>query len=483
MLGYIFDGYIAPAMVPVLMSSNLLRRNNLIYTTTSFGVVLCSICSLLQFHLHRYSKSRNQLTITLAVILTFVGLFAIMGYNAIRITSQPEYMLPIDIRNVTNLSIHNPLKYHFHADLIPASIILAATQLCAIIKYDLLCQAKRKFTFGESSIIAQLTSVAFLTWAFTLYTRITSAGPYIVDLSTEILLNVGFIIFSLLFLPSYIMFRQRSTLIRYGLLGLCISASYMRAQQLISTTNSPTDPVTWLVAFVFSNENRFSLFSLWLLTLTACVCFSTSWTKLVGKTDTLMRKLFHIAVCVVFISGYDKDAAFLKFASGCILIVCLVLEIIRAWRLAPFGDHIETMCAALRGKWDNRYITVSHIYLIMGAFLPLWLLPYQQNRDKKLVFASGIIAVGVGDSAAAYIGTFFGKTRLFPSKSDKTLEGLFGNIGAMLIFKQIWIGYSTFLTEFSFIFAAFVTAVVEALISDCDNLTLPLVMNLLLEVL
>jgi dolichol kinase len=113
--------------------------------------------------------------------------------------------------------------------------------------------------------------------------------------------------------------------------------------------------------------------------------------------------------------------------------------------------------------------------------IPLWLLP-QTTNPSKLSLSSGVLAVGVGDAAAAILGTIYGRTQL-GLRSGKTWEGLIGNILAMVAFKLVWVGYLGFVSEFSFIMAAIITAFVEAISCNCDNLVLPLVMIISLELL
>lgn len=471
-------------MVPTIMSINLFKQYNtseidLLYATVAFGTVVSVVYSLLQFHVTRYTRSRVNLTILTATLLTLASITSIVGFHFIRINLHPiAYELPFTIRGQLPSSGSAIFRKHFYADFIPGLLIFSQTQLCSVVKHNLLTKAKRSFTFGEASLLAQLVSATYLTWALTTYSEITGAGPFQVNLTTSIALNVGFNTFSIIFVPSYLLLNRKSTLIRYALMGLSLALSYLRVQSLISASSN-LDPLTWLIDHIFSTHQKISLFSIWLSTLTACVSFSTSWTRMVGRTNSLVRKVFHLALCFVFISGHNQDINFTRFAASCMLVLMLILEMIRAWQLEPLGIHLEKVCQSLRGKWDNKYLTLSHIYLLLGVFLPLWLLP-DNRQTSKLSVSSGLIAVGVGDTAAAVVGTFFGKTKL-RQKSDKSLEGLAGNFIAMLIFKLIWIGYLGFLSEFSFVIAALFTSLIESVTCTCDNLTLPLVMILLLE--
>lgn len=482
MEAHILDGYVAPSLVPTIMALNIFKQfpnkeTDILYKTVGFGTIISAIYGILQFHLRRKIRSRSKLTLLNAALLTAFSIMAIVGFNLIRVNLRlSTYSLPENIRSQKKSSGSEVFRYHFFADFIPGLLIATQSQVCSIIMYELMHKAKRAFTLGEASILAQLVSAAYITWSITAYSEWTGAGPFTVDLTTEIILYLGANFILSVCLPYYYFMRGKATIRRYFILAVNLITSYFTAAALINS--STINPFTWLVDYIFSTHQRISLFSLWLSTLAACVSFSTSWARMVGQTNSLVRKVFHLAICVVFVSGYNQDLNFTQFAAGGIVVVMIVLETIRASRLKFIGDQLENICKALRGKWDNKYLTLSHLYLLVGVFLPLWLLPQNSN---KLALSAGLISVGVGDTAAAIIGTFLGKTKLRRT-SGKSLEGLLGNIFSMLLFKIYWIGNTGFIDEFSFIMAAIFTALTEAITKTCDNLILPLVMILLIEI-
>jgi dolichol kinase len=481
------DSIVGSNLIPTIMSivtGKMFGSGNidLVYGTTTVGTVISTVTCCLHSELRTRTRSRNRLIILTTAILTFGLCASIISFHILRhnLGQTTTYALP---RNIKSLEVSDPtdvFRRHLFADLIPGFIIFTQVLLCMFIRFELTNRAKRKFSPGESSILAQLTSMTYLIWALNTYSKLTEAGPFEVSQTTDILLNVGITLFVTTFLPSYLFLNNRNTFKRYLLLASGLVASFCISRNIVKTPRI-NDPLTWLVDHIFATHQRISLFSLWLSTLAACIGFSTSWSRMVGQTNSFARKIFHLAICVVFITGYNQDIEFTRFASGGMIIVMLLLEMIRAWNLWPLGAHLENVCRTLRGKWDNRYLTLSHIYLLVGTMIPLWLLP-QATNPSKLDLSSGVLAVGVGDAAAAIIGTIYGKTQL-GLRSGKTLEGFTGNIIAMAIFKLIWVGYSGFVDEFSFAFAAVLTAFVEAISCNCDNLVLPLVMILSLEML
>lgn len=474
-----------PMAIPSILALNLVKlfkANNLdlLYTTVALSTILSTGTSLVHFQLCRTICSRNKLTILVALVMTISLMTCILTYNMIRMLFEDSYVLPSSLNpSDVRSDLIQLFKYHLHADLFPGLFMFSQAILNTMLIHQLSCKAKRSFTMGEASIVSQLVTMSFLTWTLVRYSQTTQAGLFRVNLTTDIVLNIGVILFFLVFLPPYLFKIFRPNYIKYGLLISSIVASYLVSHSLIRS-ESRLEPLTWTVEYIFTTHQRISLFSIWLSTVTACVSFSISWSKMAGQTNSLVRKVFHLAVCCIFITGYNLDLEFTKFATGGAITIFFLFEIIRAWQLYPFGRRLEDICRSLRGKWDNRYITVSHIYLLVGTFLPLWLVPQTRELD-KLALSAGLLSVGVGDTAAAIVGTFLGSTRI-RAKSDKTIEGLLGNIVAMLIFKQIWIGYTGFLEEFSYTIVAAMTAMIECTVTTCDNLILPLVMLLLLEI-
>lgn len=484
---------VAPALIPAILllhSSRQLSddKPDTLYIFVALGTVLSSIFSYAQILTNKRIRSRRKLTLFTASLLTVAVIASTIGFNLLRINIGPNsYKLPVSVRDRHISAGKDVFRYHFFADFLPGLLIFSQIQFCFIIVNHLLCKAKRSFTKGEAFIVAQLASSLYLTWILTLYARHFDAGPFRINLTTDIILNIAIHVFGIAFLPGYLFVKPKLNYAKFALIASSLATSYYRARELINASPSELEPLTWLIDYIFSTHQRLSLFSLWLSTLTGCVSFSTSWSKMVGQTNSIVRKIFHLAICVVFISGYNQDLEFTRFAAGGILTIMFILEMIRAWQLEPLGHHLENVCRTLRGKWDNRYLTLSHIYLLVGTMLPLWLLPNDPKFSSKLALSCGLIAVGIGDTAAAVIGTFFGKTQLTlksgkSGTSEKTLEGFLGNVAAMIAFKLIWVGYTDFIGEFSFIMAATLTALVEAMTSTCDNLLLPLVMLLLIEI-
>lgn len=480
----VIDNLLGTSLIPTIMGLMVGRmysddKSDLLYVTAAVGTTIATATSALNFQIRYMTRSRHKLTLLTTILLTASLLTSIVGFHLIRHNFSPSrlYILPESIRETDRTNQNDTFRKHLIADLVPGFILFLQTQLCSMLTFELMNRVKRTFTLGESFIVAQLVSATFLIWAFSTYTRVTGGGPFIIEQTTSILLNIGMILFTLVFVPSYLNLIGTSTFMRYSILVLGLSSAYAVTLNLVKTAKIG-DPLTWLVDHIFATHQRISLFSLWLATVAGCVSFSTSWSSMIGQTNSLVRKVFHLAICVIFISGYNQDIEFTSFASGGMIILMSLLELIRGWSLWPFGSYLEKVCRSLRGKWDNRYLTLSHIYLLTGTMLPIWLTP--PGYESKLVYSSGLIAIGIGDTAAAVVGTIYGRNKF--KRSEKTLEGFAANIVAMAMFKLIWIGYTGFIDEFSFAMAAIMTSFSEIISANCDNLVLPLVMMFSLQV-
>jgi dolichol kinase len=98
------------------------------------------------------------------------------------------------------------------------------------------------------------------------------------------------------------------------------------------------------------------------------------------------------------------------------------------------------------------------------------------KETNQLILLSGVLSIGIGDSAASIVGSKFGRIR-FPGTS-KTLEGTLVSILAQIIFVCFFKNLNFFVV-LSISFVAFV----EALTTQVDNVVLPIILYSLLTLL
>ncbi|KAI0167296.1 cytidylyltransferase [Pestalotiopsis sp. NC0098] len=152
------------------------------------------------------------------------------------------------------------------------------------------------------------------------------------------------------------------------------------------------------------------------------------------EVDT-RRKVFHFMMVAMFAPSIYIDPTFVALALSIILAVFLLLDLLRASQLPPLSKPLASFLAPYVDGRDLRGpVVVSHIFLLIGCAIPLWLslgaLPRSgtgymtgwelPTRDVSMV--AGVICVGLGDAAASLIGRRYGH-RKWIWGGGKSLEG------------------------------------------------------------
>ncbi|EPE09466.1 dolichol kinase [Ophiostoma piceae UAMH 11346] len=187
---------------------------------------------------------------------------------------------------------------------------------------------------------------------------------------------------------------------------------------------------TWLGAAT----TRLLLFAYWGLVIVfgLAVVFTLSP---VYEVDT-RRKVFHFVMVAVLLPATFIDPAFAGLALALVLSVFLLLDLLRASQLPPLSRPIATFLTPYVDGRDLRGpVVISHIFLLIGCAIPLWLslasLPRSLSADcstgwevptRDVSMVSGVICVGLGDAAASLIGRRWGR-RKWVWGGGKSLEG------------------------------------------------------------
>lgn len=152
------------------------------------------------------------------------------------------------------------------------------------------------------------------------------------------------------------------------------------------------------------------------------------------EVDT-RRKVFHGMMVVMFLPSILIDPPFAALALMLALAIFLLLDLFRASQLPPLSRPLTNFLAPYVDGRDHRGpVIVSHIFLLIGCAIPLWLSlaavprtgtsPWEgwnvATRDLGMI--SGVVCVGMGDAAASLIGRRFGRRRWCWS-GGKSLEG------------------------------------------------------------
>ena len=154
----------------------------------------------------------------------------------------------------------------------------------------------------------------------------------------------------------------------------------------------------------------------------------------VVEVDT-RRKVFHGIMVAMLLPTVFVDPCFAALALSLILAIFLLLDTFRASQLPPISKPLTVFLAPYVDGRDHRGpVIVSHIFLLIGCAIPLWLSlagaprlgvdPWTgwDTSVRDLSMVSGVVCVGMGDAAASLIGRRFGKTKWY-WVGGKSLEG------------------------------------------------------------
>ncbi|XP_074650934.1 dolichol kinase-like isoform X1 [Tubulanus polymorphus] len=237
---------------------------------------------------------------------------------------------------------------------------------------------------------------------------------------------------------------------------------------------------TWLLNYLFVKEKIY-LIAYWAFITLICIVIvivKNKHSSSQQKVSTKVRKYFHLAAVLIFIPGLIVDPELLLFASGAALAILVLLEFIRFLRIRPLGEILNNAFRIFLDEKDQGSLIVTHIYLLVGCTLPLWLYPYSLNIQYgcMLLWFAGILSVGVGDTAASVIGSMCGRHK-WPD-GHKSMEGTLAAIMAQSLFCFV-ISMFGILPEFShncimMLVVIVLTSLLEAFTTQIDNLILPL---------
>jgi dolichol kinase len=192
--------------------------------------------------------------------------------------------------------------------------------------------------------------------------------------------------------------------------------------------------------------------------------------------NIIQRKYFHALATGLLLPSYLIDTQWTCLAAAVALALLILREAVRVFHLPPLAESIHVMTAAFVDDRDIGVVVVSPLYLQLGLSLPFWLHSLLAPDSSPLPALAGILTVGVADSVASLVGTYFGRHRWPQSK--KTIEGSLGAFLSILLVVGLVRCVSSSLSEFSWpgvlVMAAF-SALLEAATSQFDNLFLPLV--------
>ncbi|KAF7696803.1 hypothetical protein HF521_005221 [Silurus meridionalis] len=206
------------------------------------------------------------------------------------------------------------------------------------------------------------------------------------------------------------------------------------------------------------------------------------------QASTAVRKYFHLLIVLTFAPGLALDRPLLHLAAVVCLALFIFLELVRIFRIRPLGSVLRRSLALFLDDRDSGLIIITHIYLLVGISIPVWIsqTPCMSKGGVAgtggLAPYAGVLAVGVGDTVASIFGSTAGEIRWPGTK--KTFEGtatsVFAQIIAVAIFLIADAGINLNASYSWVVGSIALVAMLEAYTSQIDNLLLPLYLYVLL---
>lgn len=113
--------------------------------------------------------------------------------------------------------------------------------------------------------------------------------------------------------------------------------------------------------------------------------------------------------------GLIYQCALLYLATGVALAIFVVLELLRLLQMPPFATTLTQAFDSFKDEKDAGGLALTPFCLLIGCALPIWLTPCPCLRAGKdsplLLLLSGILTVGVGDTAASVLGSKYGRNK------------------------------------------------------------------------
>lgn len=242
-------------------------------------------------------------------------------------------------------------------------------------------------------------------------------------------------------------------------------------------------PILWILVNITRDQSTFNIILAWvLLTILAVVTIylQVSHEK---KATTAQRKVFHILAVVVFGSGILWTPDILYLASGVIFALFLVVEASRILNIPPLHEILKNGFI-LYGDEKDTLIALTPLYLLTGMAAPLWLTPLDDipiAPSQLLPYMAGLLSIGVGDTAASFVGSNYGKWKW--EGSNRTIEGtlacFLSQVFVVLLLVQYDVLPSDILSLVRTFAAVGITSLIEAKTDQVDNMVLPLVLYIL----
>ncbi|XP_071050916.1 dolichol kinase [Onthophagus taurus] len=441
-----------------------------------FLLPLCILVSLIK---HSVEASKlYQLTALLTLGILYTTTVFIIRYSSTQCTVIPKRSLFLPFIVITAL-------YHLHFDK-GLAFSCFASLLSTLGFYKLylfvLSGFPQCFTLGEALACAQ----GFTIFIFSSIVNIMESfkkPPKTTSQMSTITLQVGLLTVTSFVYMLYKHPSLRSPKLFYPSLFLALTFLMVIPLQILILKN----PLVWIFELFTRDTMQIKIFLYWSLCISAAVYTLIKQISGAQKASSVVRKTFHILAVLIYVPGLLAECSILYLASGVVLGLFIGIETTRLIRLPQVVTFLEDGFSVFRDEKDIGSVALTPMYLLAGVSFPIWIHPSPCDMTNSAGFnllplLSGILSIGVGDSAASYLGAWIGKHKW--KGSFKTIEGTMGCVLSQVLFIYLLmhLGYVDMHlnTLIKVGLAITVTSVVEAKTTQVDNLVLPMVMYLML---
>nr|XP_021201174.2 dolichol kinase [Helicoverpa armigera] len=327
----------------------------------------------------------------------------------------------------------------------------------------------KTFTMGEAMIVTQsMVLFAIMAVCETLYKMGDQQDEelrFIYSVIFAILSTVAIIVAALYALDD----SQRTISVFCYILSVAGTYTLMILHAQVGV-----DCIVRLAEYVILDSGRVKLFLLWLSSAAIAAFVILVRTQLNVKATTVTRKTFHVLASIVFLSGILFDIKLMTLAAGVGFGLLILIEALRKSRIEPISSALQAAFNVYSDEKDVGSFAMTPLYLYIGLACPLVLVPVHPGYELELL--SGVLSIGVGDTAASWFGSKYGFNKW--ADGHKTLEGTVFNIltqvgvmHALHLFGLLDISNASLRVAVT----AAISGLVEAKTEQVDNLVLPLV--------
>ncbi|XP_071641978.1 dolichol kinase isoform X2 [Temnothorax longispinosus] len=330
------------------------------------------------------------------------------------------------------------------------------------------------FTIGEATVVTH-SFILFLMSAVTnLPLRYHLPPIHDSDISTVLLQVAILYVVAICFLCGYFPILRSTTYFYLTIISLLCFATLPLLYVILDK-----NPIVWIVSFALGSRERRAIFMYWGICLLLSILILRYQISSKSQATSSTRKNFHVLATFVYIPGMIYDPLLLYLASGVMLILFVALEVIRLLKVPPLGEILQQGFIAFADEKDC-LLSLTPIYLLCGLSLPLWM---PTNNLTLVVLLSGVLTVGIGDTAASFVGNRWGLHKWLDT--EKTIEGTVACIFCQVcvILTLTCCGFmDTYHLLLRSLLAAASISLIEARTNQVDNLALPLLMYVCLMV-